>query len=56
MATAELTAATTSNSQRGVALGRLDDRGIELEVIAVVLPDRYMVIHVMPTALRSGPA
>jgi len=56
MATAELTAATTSNSQRGVALGRPDDRGIELEVIAFVLPDRYMVIHVMPTRLRSGPA
>jgi hypothetical protein len=30
-----------------------DDRGIELEVIAAVLPDMVLVIHVMPTALRS---
>jgi hypothetical protein len=42
------------NEQRrpGTALGA-DDRGIELEIIAVVLPDIYLVIHVMPTALRS---
>ncbi|MCA1674690.1 MAG: hypothetical protein LC799_21690 [Actinobacteria bacterium] len=32
-----------------------DDRGVELEVIAVELPDLWLVIHVMPTALRSKP-
>lgn len=31
-----------------------DDRGLELEVIAVELPDMWMVIHVMPTALRRN--
>ncbi len=30
----------------------LDDRGIELEVVALDLPDEWLVIHVMPTALR----
>ena len=29
-----------------------DDRGVELEIVAVVLPDLYLVIHVMPTELR----
>ncbi|MGQ0776202.1 MAG: hypothetical protein ACT4NY_17545 [Pseudonocardiales bacterium] len=33
----------------------LDDRDIELEVIAVELPDLWLVTHVMPTALRSKP-
>lgn len=32
-----------------------DDRGLELEVIAVVLnDDTLLVIHAMPTALRGG--
>lgn len=31
-----------------------DDRGLELEVIALVLPDLLLVIHVMPTALRGS--
>lgn len=30
-----------------------DDRGIELEIVALDLPDAIVVIHVMPTALRS---
>ncbi|MDQ3602114.1 MAG: hypothetical protein M3408_12900 [Actinomycetota bacterium] len=30
----------------------LDDRDVELEVIAVELPDLWLVIHVMPTVLR----
>lgn len=30
----------------------LDDRDLELEVIAVVLVNCLLVIHVMPTALR----
>lgn len=32
-----------------------DDRGIELEIVALVLPDELLVIHVMPTALRGKP-
>lgn len=31
-----------------------DDRGIELEIVAVILPDLQLIIHVMPTALRKG--
>jgi hypothetical protein len=31
-----------------------DDRGVELEVIAVDLPEHLLVIHVMPTALRRN--
>lgn len=31
-----------------------DDRGLELEIVAVILPDVHLVIHVMPTALRGG--
>ena len=30
----------------------VDDRGLELEIVAVVLPGELRVIHVMPTALR----
>ena len=30
----------------------VDDRGVELEIEAVVLSDVLLVIHVMPTALR----
>ena len=29
-----------------------DDRGVELEIVAVVLTDEWLIIHVMPTALR----
>lgn len=29
-----------------------DDRGVELEVIAVDLPEYLLVIHVMPTQYR----
>ncbi len=29
-----------------------DDRGDELEVIAVVLPNELLIIHVMPTRYR----
>jgi len=31
----------------------LDDRGVELEIIGIVLPEEYLVIHVMPTGLRA---
>ena len=29
-----------------------DDRGVELEVIAIVEPDHLLVIHVMPHHVR----
>lgn len=29
-----------------------DDRGVELEVVALDLPEAVVVIHVMPTSLR----
>jgi hypothetical protein len=32
-------------------IGR-DDRGVELEMVALDLPDAVVVIHVMPTASR----
>lgn len=31
----------------------VDDRGVELEIIALDLPESIVVIHVMPTALRK---
>jgi hypothetical protein len=31
----------------------LDDRGIELEIVALEEEDAIVVIHVMPTSLRS---
>ena len=41
----------------GIADARLvwigaDDRGIELEIVALDLDDAIIVIHVMPTSLR----
>lgn len=36
---------------RLVFIGK-DDRGVELEIIAVQLPDCLLVIHVMPTEFR----
>ena len=32
-----------------------DNRGVELEIMAVVLQAELLVIHVMPTALRRKP-
>ena len=31
-----------------------DDRGLELEIVAVVLEDYLLVTHVMPTVFRRG--
>jgi len=31
-----------------------DDRGLELEIVALVLTDYLLVTHVMPTDLRRG--
>lgn len=44
--------ATEAVDERLVWIGE-DDRGNELEIVALVLPDAVVVIHVMPTALRS---
>jgi len=46
--------ATAAYDERLVWMG-VDDRGIELEIVALVLLDAVVVIHVMPTALRSTP-
>ncbi len=43
--------ATEDVEARLVWIGE-DDRGIELEIVALDLPDAVVVIHVMPTALR----
>jgi hypothetical protein len=32
-----------------------DDRGLVIEVVALLVEDRMVVIHVMPTALRRRP-
>jgi hypothetical protein len=37
---------------RLVWVGR-DDRGLELEIVALDLPDAVVVIHVMPTGLQG---
>lgn len=49
---APVATATSSGNEALLWVGP-DDRGIELEVIAAVLPGMYLVIHVMPTTLRS---
>ena len=36
----------------GIAFLGLDDRGVELEIVAVVLPGVLLVIHAMPTHYR----
>ena len=43
--------ATANLDARLVWIGA-DDRGIELEIVALDLPDAIVVIHLMPTALR----
>jgi hypothetical protein len=43
--------ATTTLDARLVWIGD-DDRGIELEIVALDLPEAVIVIHVMPTSLR----
>lgn len=51
--TSQSTKVTTALGGEGLLWVGPDDRGVELEVVAVVLPDLYLVIHVMPTALRG---
>jgi hypothetical protein len=43
--------ATATADARLVWIGE-DDRGIELEIVALDLNDAIVVVHVMPTALR----
>lgn len=54
--TVEPTAITTADGSEGLLWVGPDDRGLELEIVAAVLPGLYLVIHVMPAALRGGPA
>ncbi len=42
---------TATADARLVWIGE-DDRGIELEIVALDLDDAIVVVHVMPTALR----
>jgi len=42
---------TATAAARLVWIGE-DDRGIELEIVALDLDDAIVVVHVMPTALR----
>ena len=46
-----LVSATEDADARLVWIGD-DDRGIELEIVALDLGDEIVVIHVMPTGLR----
>ena len=48
---AQPTESTTTTGSTALLWIGTDDRG-ELEIVAAVLPDLYLVIHVMPTALR----
>lgn len=43
--------ATATADARLVWIGD-DDRGVELEIVALDLDDAIVVVHVMPTALR----
>lgn len=52
MRTVVPTATTASSGNEALLWTGPDDRGVELEVVAVVLPEVHLVIHVMPTALR----
>ena len=52
--TVEPTAITTADGSEALLWVGPDGRGLELEVVAVALQGLYLVIHVMPTALRGG--
>jgi hypothetical protein len=47
-----VTPATEEDDPQLVWIGP-DDRGIELEIVAIVLPEYWLVIHVMPTQYRE---
>jgi hypothetical protein len=52
MSTVTPTESTTASGNRALLWVGTDDRGVELEIIAAVLPEFYLVVHVMPTTLR----
>ena len=52
MATVEPTESVTTAGHPALPWIGTDDRGVELEIVAAMLPDLYLVVHVMPTALR----
>jgi len=52
MTTVDPTESTTTSGEAALLWVGTDDRGVELEIVAAVLPELYLVIHVMPTALR----
>jgi hypothetical protein len=55
MATCTPTPVTSNRGEAGWLYVGPDERGVELEVIAVELASGdLLVIHVMPTALRGG--
>jgi hypothetical protein len=47
-----MNAAEPINDPNGITWVGEDDRGVELEIVLVETPDIFLVIHVMPTALR----
>ncbi|SRR6266702_677833 len=51
--TPTITAATSELPERRTWIGA-DDRGVELEIVAVVEPDYLLVIHVMPAHFRRS--
>ncbi len=52
MSTVQPTESITTTGSAALLWIGTDDRGVELRIVAAVLPDLYLVIHVMPTALR----
>ncbi|MGQ0776814.1 MAG: hypothetical protein ACT4NY_20750 [Pseudonocardiales bacterium] len=52
MNTAEPITTTTKAGNEALLWIGPDDRGVQLEIIAAVVADMYLVVHVMPTALR----
>lgn len=46
------TESKTASGNRALLWVGTDDRGVALEIVAAVLPDLYLVVHVMPTTLR----
>lgn len=53
MATVEPVETTTVAGNPALLWIGPDDRAVELEIVAAVLTDLFVVVHVMPTALRS---
>lgn len=52
ISTVQPTETVTSSGNPALIWIGTDDRGVELEIVAAVLPELYLIVHVMPTALR----